>query len=139
MRAKGDVNFQYCLLGSCMVRNKDEQRLYEQTWIDRLNPTLNNNRAYSTEEHKKQKRKEYQQRPEIKQYHKEYQQKPEYKQYHKEYDQKKHHCEYCDKVMVRHSIKYHCETRRHKDNYKNKFVEIFDMEIKDEEVPDYLI
>ena len=211
MREKGDTNFQHCLLGTCMVRNKDEQRLYEQTWIDRLNPTLNSIRAYISEEHKKenhkehnkeyyqrpeikqrhkeyhqrpeikqrqkeydqrpeikQKKKEYEQKPEIKQMRKEYSQRPEIKQrqkeysqrpenkqkmkeykqkpeikqkikeYMKEYRQKKHYCEYCDKSMVRSAITYHCGTRTHKDNYKNKFVEIFDMEIKDEEVPNYL-
>ena len=48
MREKGANNFEYCMLGSCMVSNKDEQRMFEQTYIDRLKPTLNSMPAYSS-------------------------------------------------------------------------------------------
>jgi len=40
MRGKG-LNFKYVLLGSCMVHNMDEQRMFEQTYIDSLKPSLN--------------------------------------------------------------------------------------------------
>jgi hypothetical protein len=151
MREKGVSHFRYCLLGSCMVRNKDQQRLYEQTWIDRLQPTLNMCRAYRTEEQNKQQRKEYKQRPDHKQQRKEYRERPEVKQQRKEYKQRpevkqqnkklrqrKLYCEFCNKSMVKHAIEYHCGTGRHKNNYKNKFREVFDMEITDEEVPRHL-
>jgi hypothetical protein len=98
IRSKGG-GFLYSQIALCMVSCKDEQRAFEQHWIDKLHPTLNSNRAYGTdiERYKeynqrpeiKQKQKEYNQRPEIKQYHKEYKkeydQRPEIKQYHKEY------------------------------------------------------
>jgi hypothetical protein len=164
MREKGINTFQYVLLGTCMVRNKDEQRMYEQQWIDQLNPSLNKNRAYITEEENKQKIKEYRDRPEYKQKMKEYQQRPEVKQKQKEYYQRPEikqkmreyyqrpeykqkkkeywgrifHCEYCDQNLKRSTIKNHCGTRKHKDNYKKTFKEVFEMEIADEEIPDYL-
>ena len=168
MRAKGVNNFEYRLLGSCMVRNMDEQRMYEQTWMDRLNPTLNMCMAHVSAEQRiqkmndynkeyqqrpevqqkqkesqqrpeyRQKMKEYQQRPENKQKMKEYQQRPENKQKMKEYYQRKYHCEYCDTLLVRSGIKGHCGTRKHKDNYKSLFKDVFEMDISDEEVPKWL-
>ena len=89
MREKGVNNFEYCLLGSCLVSNKDEQRQFEQSYIERLKPTLNTNRAYSTEEDSKQKKKEYDQTLEAKQKKKERSQTPEYKQKVKEYKQRR--------------------------------------------------
>ena len=95
MIEKGVNNFEYCMLGSCMVSNKDEQRMFEQSYIDRLKPILNMYRAYSTEDDYKQKKKEYKQKPEVKQKKKEYEQTLEAKQKAKdrrqtpEYKQKK--------------------------------------------------
>ena len=70
MREKGVNNFEYCMLGSCMVSNKDEQRMFEQSYMNRLKPTLNMYRAYTSEEDYKGKKreqdKEYRQRPEVK-------------------------------------------------------------------------
>lgn len=71
IRSKGG-DFEYIQVASCMVSCKDEQRAFEQHWIDKLNPTLNSNRAYTTIEINKQYIKEYNQRPERKQYQKEY-------------------------------------------------------------------
>jgi hypothetical protein len=91
MREKG-YDFKYCLIASCMVSNKDEQRLFEQQWIDKLNPTLNDRRAHTTIEQVKQRQKAYKQKPEVKQmakeYQKEYYKKPEVKQRRKEYKQR---------------------------------------------------
>jgi hypothetical protein len=91
IRSKGG-DFEYIQVASCMVSCKDEQRAFEQHWIDKLNPTLNSNRAYTTIEINKQYKKEYNQRPERKQYQKEYlkeySQRPEIKQKQKEYCQR---------------------------------------------------
>jgi hypothetical protein len=159
MRAKGVNNFEYRLLGTCMVRNMDEQRMYEQSWMDRLNPTLNMcmahvsaeqriqkmndyNKEYQQRPEYRQKMKEYnkkyKQRPENKQKMKQYQQRPENRQRAKEYCQRKHHCEYCDTLLVMAGIKYHCGTRKHKDNYKSLFKDVFEMDISDKEVPKWL-
>ena len=97
IREKGR-DFKYIQIASCMVSCKDEQCAFEQEWIDRLNPTLNSNRASGTDierikeyertPERKQKKKEYKQKPEYKQKKKENQQRPEYKQKRKEYEQK---------------------------------------------------
>ena len=50
MRVKGINNFQYVLLDSFLVSNVDEQRMFEQTYIETLKPTLNTNRVYRTDE-----------------------------------------------------------------------------------------
>jgi hypothetical protein len=89
IRSKG-VGFKYSQIASCMVSCKDEQRAFEQSWIDKLHPTLNNNRAYGLDiERYKHKQKEYQQSPEYKQKIKEYYQSPERKQMKKEYNRSK--------------------------------------------------
>ena len=46
MREKGLNTFKYVMLGSCMVSNMDEQRMFEQTYIDKLKPKLNQMSAY---------------------------------------------------------------------------------------------
>ena len=51
MRRKGINNFQYVLLGSCMVSNMDEQRMFEQSYMTSLKPTLNMLMAYTTYKH----------------------------------------------------------------------------------------
>jgi hypothetical protein len=89
IRSKGG-GFLYSQIALCMVSCKDEQRAFEQHWIDKLNPTLNSNRAYGVDiERCKQMKKEYEQRPERKQKKKErmkeYNQRPEIKQYRKEH------------------------------------------------------
>ena len=53
MREKGINSFQYVLLGSCLVSNKDEQTMFEQEFITRLKPTLNEIRAHTTHEQRK--------------------------------------------------------------------------------------
>ncbi len=53
--------FKYGLIASCMVSCFDEQRAFEQEWIDKLKPSLNSNRASGhkiyTKEELKEKRK----------------------------------------------------------------------------------
>ena len=91
MREKGVNNFEYCMLGSCMVSDKDQQRMFEQSYIDRLKPTLNMRSAYIHEDDRKQVaiyyRIEYRQTPGFKQKEKERHQTPEYKQKEKEREQ----------------------------------------------------
>ena len=88
MREKGTNNFEYCMLGSCLVSNKDEQHMFEQSYIDRLKPTLNMRSAYIHEDDRKQVAKdykrEYSQRPDVRQKQREYDQRPESKQRAKE-------------------------------------------------------
>ena len=83
MREKGPNNFKYVQVASCMVENIDEQRQFEQHWIDELKPTLNTHRAYATEEDYRERKKRNKQKPEYKAkqklYRKEYNAKPEIK------------------------------------------------------------
>ena len=58
MREKGSNSFQYVLLGWSMVSSFDEQRMVEQSYISRLNPTLNSCRAHTTEDERKSQQKE---------------------------------------------------------------------------------
>jgi hypothetical protein len=46
IRTKGINDFKYVQLASCMVKNRDEQRQFEQSWIDELKPCLNTNKAF---------------------------------------------------------------------------------------------
>jgi hypothetical protein len=76
IRLKGG-GFLYSQIALCMVSCKDEQRAFEQHWIDKLNPTLNIRRAHGTDierdkQKKRERMKEYNQRPERKQYQNEY-------------------------------------------------------------------
>ena len=59
MRAKGVNSFKYVMLGSCLVSNMDQQRMYEQKYIDMLKPTLNSIRAW---DHLNEDRSEYMKR-----------------------------------------------------------------------------
>jgi len=59
MREKGKTLFNYIQITSCMVSNKDQQRMVEQVWIDHLMPTLNSYRAYRTKEDRQQQHKEF--------------------------------------------------------------------------------
>jgi hypothetical protein len=134
MREKGENNFQYRLLGTCMVRSMDEQRMYEQTWMDRLNPTLNSQKAYISKEQARlngiasakrwgnaniEKKKEYG------------------KRYAKSYQSVLVECEYCDKSVCRGAYQMHLRAKRHKANYKRMFKEVFGMDITDTDVPDF--
>jgi hypothetical protein len=88
IRSKG-IYFNYSQIASCMVSCKDEQRAFEQQFIDELHPTLNSNRAHGWDiDRYKQIKKEYKQRPQYKQKIKEYFQRPGVKQKQKEYDQR---------------------------------------------------
>ena len=53
IREMGLHSFQYVMLGSKIINNYEEQRQYEQGWINELNPNLNSNRAYRSLEDKK--------------------------------------------------------------------------------------
>ena len=54
MREKGINSFQYVLLGWSMVSSFDEQRMIEQSYISRLNPTLNSRKAFCSEDERKE-------------------------------------------------------------------------------------
>ena len=59
IHTKGN-DFQYVQIASCMVSSSDEQRLFEQHWIDRLKPPLNQRRAHTDmKEYKKKYMREY--------------------------------------------------------------------------------
>ena len=60
MREKGINSFQYVLLGWSMVSSFDEQRMVEQSYISRLNPTLNSRKAFCSTEEGKASMKEWQ-------------------------------------------------------------------------------
>jgi len=46
IRSKGEQVFKYVLLESYLVECMDEQRKFEQYWVDQLKPRLNSRRAY---------------------------------------------------------------------------------------------
>jgi len=53
-------DFEYVQLASCLVSNSDERRMFEQQWIDKLKPTLNQKRAFTDmKEWKKNYSREY--------------------------------------------------------------------------------
>ena len=60
MREKGINSFQYVLLGWSMVSSFHEQRMVEQSYISRLNPTLNSRKAFCSTEERKASMKEWQ-------------------------------------------------------------------------------
>ncbi len=54
------VDFEYVQLASCFVSNSDERRMFEQQWIDKLKPTLNQKRAFTDmKEYRKVYSREY--------------------------------------------------------------------------------
>ena len=59
MREKGINSFKYVLITSCMVTCMDEQRQFEQHWIDQLKPSLNMVRSFNTHEDTQQQKKQY--------------------------------------------------------------------------------
>ena len=77
------------------INNKKELYIIEQDYINKLQPSLNSNRAIRTEEEKKEQMKEiYKNNKEkIKKYRKEY--KKNNKEKIKAYDNKKVNCEFC--------------------------------------------
>ena len=52
MREKGVNNFKYILVDSSMVTCSDEQRKFEQKYMNELKPTLNTVRAFRTHENR---------------------------------------------------------------------------------------
>ena len=119
MRLKGINSFSYRLIASCMVTCSDEQRSFEQHWIDTLKPTLNSYRAYASVEYVKQYNKDYYHKPERKQKQKEYEQRPEWKQKQKEYRQNKKRICICGVEYVDISSK---AQRHYKSEWHNEFV-----------------
>ena len=99
-----NMNFNYILVRTCMVSNKDQQRQFEQLVISEMNPNLNKIRAYATEEQHREYQKEYrnENKESIKEYKKEYdkeyrnENKESIKEYQKEYqkENKEHMKEY---------------------------------------------
>jgi hypothetical protein len=118
MCEKGINDFQYVMLGCCMVSDKDGQRMYEQRYIADLRPSLNTYRAYATDAENKQKHKEYEQTPERKQKHKEYEQTPERKQKQKERRQtpeyKQKHKEYMQTLEYKQKQKQKQKQKEHR-------------------------
>ena len=87
MRTKG-YNFEYKLLGSKMVTCVDEERQFEQEWIDRLHPSLNQNRAHGYDVVRNRER----------------QNSPV-------------HCKYCDITVHRSNISHHEKRKTHIKNF----------------------
>jgi len=59
MRSYGGA-FKYVLLGEYPVENYEQQRMYEQKWMDELKPALNMIRSYKTvEDHKQEQQRSY--------------------------------------------------------------------------------
>jgi hypothetical protein len=57
---KKGSDFNYVQIDSCMVSNSDQRRMFEQYWIDKLKPTLNQKRAHSIrKEYRRQYSREY--------------------------------------------------------------------------------
>jgi len=113
-----NMNFEYILVSSCMVSNKDQQRQFEQSVISEMKPNLNKIRAHTTVEQRREQKKEYRKenkgqikeqmkeyrdknkeklkeyrkenKEQIKEYQKEYQKenKEQIKEYQKEYNKK---------------------------------------------------
>jgi len=87
IRTKG-YNFEYRLLGSKMVTCRDEERQFEQEWIDHLHPPLNKNRAHGLDVVKDRQREN----------------SPVY-------------CKYCDNTVHRSNIRKHNKTKKHIKNF----------------------
>jgi len=94
----------------------DVERLYqvEQEYIDKLNPSLNERRAYRSEEQRKEYNKEY--RENNKEYHKEYH-KEWYKNNKDTYNERrkeKYTCE-CGSTLRKSDKGQHLKTKKHKN------------------------
>ena len=74
MRRKG-FDFKYIQLASCEVSNKDESNSFEQQWINKLKPTLNMKDAYINETTEKEKKRDYNMRPDVREKRDEYNRK----------------------------------------------------------------
>ena len=66
LREKGINDFKYVQIASCLVHNFDEQRMFEEMFIQKLKPTLNACRAFATEDDRKESNRRSKQRPEYK-------------------------------------------------------------------------
>jgi hypothetical protein len=93
IREKGN-NFNYTILETYMVSNHEQKIIFEQEWMDKLNPTLNMTRAHGIDiERSKNKNKSYENLPNRIKYRKEYKNTIEYKNRKKElYNDKKRQC-----------------------------------------------
>jgi len=137
-----NMNFNYILVSSCMVSNKDQQRQFEQTVISEMKPNLNQVRAYATEDQKIERQREYysENKEQKKEYQKVYKKnnKEQIKELYnknkksilenaKEYYNKnkksileknkiKIKCPYCDTYTRRSDISRHNKNKTHKKN-----------------------
>ena len=132
MREKGINNFKYIQIASYMVYNSDERRMFEQKWIDKLKPSLNRYKAYSTKEDRRQSYMKYCRKPEIIQRRKENNQKPEEKEKRKQYNKNLNrktplYCCYCDISVKICGKSTHRKTKKHMDNVYKKFKEHFNL------------
>ena len=46
-------------------------------------------------------------------------------------------CDFCDTILSKRAFTRHIKTQKHKDNYKNEFLRVFEMEITDADVPQF--
>lgn len=127
MEANKDVRI--VLVEKFPCSDREELRQREQHWIDLLKPSLNTIRAHTTKEQARAYQKEYNQRPEVQARQKEYadflKKPPPY-------------CETCSRRLTHHNIKMHCNSITHRIYYKRAFLDIFEMEITDAEIPSWL-
>ena len=120
-----NMNFNYILVRTCMVSNKDQQRQFEQLVISEMNPNLNKIRAHTTVEQRREQMKEYrnENKERIKEYRnenkeaiKEYknENKEQIKEYQKEYKKinkeqlKEYQKENKERISEKNKIKIHC-------------------------------
>ena len=96
-----DMVFNYVLVKSCIVDNKDQQRQFEQHVIDEIHPSLNQVRAYRTEKQHND-------------YHKEHYK--ENKELILRKKKAKIHCVYCDNYGTAGHVAVHNRTTKHKKN-----------------------
>lgn len=123
LREMGLHSFQYVLLGSIIVNNFEEQRKYEQEFVDQLQPTLNTYRAYISPEQTKAEKNERTRRwfsdPKKKRATLEKRRlDPDYKEKNKMSTRKsreKHKgtCEICDRYYT--GLNRHLKTKKHLD------------------------
>ena len=97
------------LIENYPCESRKELCKYEQKFIDFYNEIglINKNKAYRTEEEKKQNKKEYNQSDKSKEQQKKYKQSDKWKEYKKEYNKRKENCPHCDKLMLKASISAH--------------------------------
>ena len=150
MRAIGIEHFNIILLEDYPSENKDQLRMKEQEWIQKLNPILNDRRAFRSEEEKMKYQLDYNKiyfnTPEIKVHRQTYQ-----KAYDKIYREKNIDrirkiksepilCKVCSVTTTRNHIKRHESSQLHQNNLlkqssKDEVEIVYDSETETETEP----